>query len=271
MDTTVSELNYDLVQEGTPARWMLFLPGIYGQGRNWNSVARRVVRERPEWGAAMVDLRMHGESQGFAPPHTIAAAANDLAALTDRIGTAPEVVVGHSFGGKVALAYLGQHPDELRQVWVLDSTPEAREPEGSAWAMLQILRSMPDVFPARADLVAALERGGVATPIAQWMATNLVHAPDGYRWRFDLDAIEELLRDFFAVDLWSVVESPPGNAEVHLVRATESSILSGDTLTRAERATEGGRTFLHVVEGGHWLNADNPDAVIALLTDRLPR
>lgn len=266
----MSELNYDIVRENEPSSWMLFLPGIFGQGRNWNSVARRVVRQRPEWGAAMVDLRMHGGSLGFPPPHTIAAAANDLTALAAPLEATPAVVVGHSFGGKVALEYLRQHPDGLRQVWVIDSTPEAREPGGSAWAMLRILRSLPDVFPSRDDLIAALERSGVATPIAHWMATNVVHRPDGYRWRFDLNAMEDLLRDFFATDLWKVVDEPPVGVQLHVVKASDSSILTAETLERIERASSGGRVFLHEVDGGHWLNADNPDAVVELLARHLP-
>ena len=264
-----NDLNYDVVDEGEPQHWALMLHGIYGQGRNWASVARRLARARPEWGVALVDLRMHGASQGFAPPHTIEAAAADLDTVATGLGAAPAAVIGHSFGGKVALARAAQAPDGLRQVWLIDSTPEARPPSGSAWEMLQVVRSLPDVFPTRNDLVAALERGGVATPVAQWMATNLESTPEGYRWRFDLDAIEALLHSFFEADLWSVVEQPPGDIEIHLVKATESSVLSGQALERAQAAASNGRTFLHELAGGHWLNADNPDGVVALLAEGL--
>jgi len=59
----------------SPDRWFAVLHGIFGSGRNWASVARRVVRARPEWGAVLVDLREHGESVGFEPPHTLDRAA----------------------------------------------------------------------------------------------------------------------------------------------------------------------------------------------------
>lgn len=250
-----------------PGRWLFLLHGIYGMGRNWGSIARRVVASRPDWGAVLVDLREHGGSKGFEPPHTLVAAARDVHELTRSLGVRADAILGHSFGGKVALEYLRQHPDRLRQLWVIDSTPAPREPGGSAWAMLRILRSLPDVFASRSDVVAALERSGVATPIASWMATNLAHRPDGYRWRFDLDAMEELLRDFFATDLWDVVDDPPGRTEIHVVKASESSILTPDSLERIRNAAPG-RVFLHEVQGGHWLNADNPDAVVALLAER---
>src|SRR5512142_1296285 len=65
--------------ETTPARWLYVLHGIFGAGRNWASIMRRLVRERPEWGAVLVDLREHGRSGGFPPPHTVATAAGDVA------------------------------------------------------------------------------------------------------------------------------------------------------------------------------------------------
>ncbi|MDE2973409.1 MAG: hypothetical protein OXU64_01630 [Gemmatimonadota bacterium] len=35
-------------------------------------------------------------------------------------------------------------------------------------------------------------------------------------------------------------------------------------------AGSGGRVFLPEAEGGHWLNAENPDAVVGLLARTLP-
>src|SRR5690606_1532785 len=48
--------------DSAPERLMLVLHGIFGAGRNWATVARRILAERPEWGAVLVDLRQHGSS-----------------------------------------------------------------------------------------------------------------------------------------------------------------------------------------------------------------
>jgi esterase len=157
---------------------------------------------------------------------------------------------------------------------VMDSTPEAREPGGSAWSMLNIVRSLPDRFPGRQALVDALVAHGMQQPVAQWMATNLEAGDDGtYRWRFDLDALEALLHSFFETDAWDVVESPREGLQVHLLKAEESSVLEGAALARAEAAAAGGaggRTVVHRVAGGHWVNAENPGAVQDLLIRLLP-
>ena len=52
-----------------------------------------------------MDLR--NQVEGLNPPHDLANAAKDLAHLVESQGWAwPDVVIGHSLGGKVALQYV---------------------------------------------------------------------------------------------------------------------------------------------------------------------
>jgi pimeloyl-ACP methyl ester carboxylesterase len=230
---------------------------------------RRVIRERPEWGAVLVDLREHGGSIGFEPPHTLEATAGDLAALVRSLGVRSDAVLGHSFGGKVALMYGTLAAGSVDELWIIDSTPEAGPPSGSAMGMLRVVRGHPGPFSSRDELVEALMGEGVATGIAQWMATNLELREGEYLWRLDFDLLEELLLDFFRTDLWEIVEAQTG-PRIHFVRAETNSVLSEESVARIEAAgRENGRVLLHRVEGGHWLNADNPDALVQLLTERL--
>lgn len=241
---------------------LLVLHGIFGQGRNWASVAQVLVQLRPDWEVALVDLRMHGRSQeGFDPPHTLAACADDVVALARSLGGAT-AILGHSFGGKVALACLAR--ETLRQAWIVDSDAAARPPAGESWQMLALLRSLPGEWETRERFVGALMESGLAPAVAGWMATSLVREGVRFRLCFDLDAIEALLRDYFATDLESALVS--GRTDVRVIRATGSPLLD-DALPRLQAAG----VRVHSVSGGHWLNAENASGVAQLLAAELPR
>jgi esterase len=252
----------------------VLLHGIYGRGRNWAAIARGLTARRPEWASALVDLRLHGASPAFDPPHTLAACADDVRHLiAGAAWPAPAgVVIGHSFGGKVALSLLADGPaPPLSQVWIVDSTPAAGEPAGTAWRMLAVARSLPPRVATRAEAIDGLMAEGIGAEVAAWMASNLRRDGDGLAWALDWDAMEALLRDFFARDLWRVVEAPPPGVALHFIKATQSSRLSEDACVRLEAAGRAtGRVHLHRVDGGHWVHADNPAVVTALLADALP-
>lgn len=266
-----------------PTRRLLVLHGIYGAGRNWGSVARRLVRARPEWGVVLVDLRSHGRSPRLSP-HTVEACARDLLGLEENLGRRADAVLGHSFGGKVALVYAAMRSgtagargagraaagragaQPLRQLWVVDSSPGAGQAGGSAWRMLGALRRHPGPFGSRAEAVDAVESEGFSTLVARWMATNAVPTDNGLEWRLDPDEMEAYLRDYFRTDAWGVVVKPPPGTDVHLVRALGSRVLDAVAVVRIREANAAtGRVFLHEVEGGHWVNTENPDALHGLL------
>lgn len=255
----------------TPGRWLYILHGIYGSGRNWGSVARRLVDARPEWGVVLVDLRLHGGSaEGFAPPHTVEACARDVAELEAALGAPARALVGHSFGGKVALLRAADPAEHLSQVWVVDSTLRTGEPAGTPWEVIGIVRSLPDHFASRDELADAMVRHGYARGVGQWLAMNLERGEGGFRWRLDWDGVEALLRDYFDTDVWPVIEAPPEETTLHFVKADASDAIDADTAERLRAAdARTGRVKLHTVEGGHWINVDNPDAVLGLLAETL--
>jgi pimeloyl-ACP methyl ester carboxylesterase len=197
-----------------------------------------------------------------------AADVERLAGADGPLAAAPPIrsVVGHSFGGKVALALAAGLSGTLDHVWVIDSTPETRDPDGTAWKMLALVRSLPPRFASRADAVASLVAAGLSIAVANWMATNLRHTDAGFVWTLDFDAMEALLRDFFATDLWAIVEAPPAGLHVHVVKGTRSGTISPGAVGRLDAAARAtGRVHLHHMEGGHWLHTENPGALIALI------
>lgn len=254
----------------TPTRWAWLLHGILGSGQNLRTVARRLAQAAPEWGFVLPDLRNHGESHGAPPPHTVAACADDLDALADAIGVRPRTAIGHSFGGKVALVWGARaeaRGDAVDRVWALDVPPGRPEMplalHSEVVLVVQALRTIPVPLARREDIVAILTNLGFSLGLAQWMTTNLRMGDDGFTWRFDLDGIEAMLRDYATVDAWPWLADPARRARVDVVRAARS-----DRWADAELARFSGPRDLHLhvlPDAGHWLHVDNPEGLLALL------
>ncbi len=263
---------------GEASGYLLFLHGILGTGANWRTLARRVIDARPGFGAVLVDLRMHGRSQHFAPPHTVAAAAADLVALEAVLPGKVRGVVGHSFGGKVALAYVEAKGGALDDAWIVDSTPgarpDARGSEATAF-IVGLLETLPRTFAERDAFGRALRENGVHEDMIAWLAMNVERDDErgGYRLRTDVAAIRALLEDYFLRDLWSVVEAPPGDVRVHVVVGGRSPVFDEADRQRAARAAEAhpGRVSFDVIEeAGHWVHVDAPGPLLELLSQGGP-
>ncbi|KAG0452205.1 hypothetical protein HPP92_026082 [Vanilla planifolia] len=92
------------------------LHGLLGSGRNWRTFSRKLASELQntsnsnEWRMVLLDLRNHGKStevKGLDPPHDMENSARDIANLVKSHGWKwPDVVIGHSMGGKVGLDFV---------------------------------------------------------------------------------------------------------------------------------------------------------------------
>lgn len=259
---------------------MLFLHGIFGSGANWRTFARRFVAARPQWGAVLVDLPQHGGSQGRPPPHTVAAAAADLLTLEAHLHTEVagevEAVVGHSFGGKVALAYAAAREAPLRRAWILDATPGPREDAHGSEIIPRVFRALEKVagtrvLATREEFLAGLVAEGIDPGLGPWLAMNVRPNPDGegYRLRLDLPSLKALLDDYFRLDLWPVVESPRPGLAIDLVLGGRSGVFDDADKARVRAAAQANPAVrVHVLpQAGHWVHVDDPDGLFRVLTD----
>ncbi len=271
-------LHHDLVTapDATPTRAIVFLHGILGSGANLRSHARRFVQARPEFLAALIDLRGHGSSLAAEGPDTVISAAHDVAQTALGWSVPVQAVVGHSFGGKVALAY-AREQREVAAVMTLDSAPGPRaDGRGSETTLevLTVLETLQQAWPGRDAFIAELERRGLGKMIGQWLAMNLELRPEGWMFRLSLPRIHALLEDYFQLDLWPVVEQAAHTRQgprLHLVIGEKSKVYSAEDRTRVRslEAESKGHVTVDLLNAGHWVHVEDPQGLSEVLLERL--
>ena len=124
--------------------------------------------------------------------------AQEIAAVLEAEAMAPALVVGHSFGGRMAMYAVASHPQLIRSLVLVDSG--IRRPGGEEERDLgpEVQRAArPKVYPSRE---AAISRFRLQPPqtcdngyIVNYIAHHSVEAEeDGWVWKFD----EELMMRF---------------------------------------------------------------------------
>ena len=89
---------------GSGSQTLVIVHGLLGQARNWRSLQKAFAGKLSDSRVIAVDLRNHGAS-----PHSVAMRMTDLAAdlsavLSEEGGGKKSFLLGHSLGGKAAMA-----------------------------------------------------------------------------------------------------------------------------------------------------------------------
>jgi pimeloyl-ACP methyl ester carboxylesterase len=260
-----------------------FMHGILGNKRNWRTPALSFQRANPDYKCIAIDLRGHGNSNAVQwQDNSVQNCAEDLAKFfTDddisiNHSSAPNILCGHSFGGKVALKFLegqllsgSQIPEHT---WILDSIPgpyrlhystssDHRSDIQSVFHVFDLLEHLPSVFESREHMIDLMVSTEVPKPVAQWLAMSIVKLPDqeGYGWGFRVPMMKELFLNFCALDMWGFLENYDGEGKIHFLRAGKNTTWTKDVLDRIESIRRKNANIeLHVMPHvGHWVHAED--------------
>ncbi|MBC6406081.1 MAG: alpha/beta fold hydrolase [Rhodospirillales bacterium] len=236
---------------------LVLLHGLFGSGRNWMRIARRLSAE---WRVMAVDLPNHGES-GWTRTTDYRAMAEAVAALLADEDLERVCLLGHSMGGKTAMTLALTQPQWLAGLVVADIAPVAYN-HGN----LALIRAMQSLdlgrIVKRSDADAALA-GAVPEPgLRSFLLQNLVLTAGRYRWQVNLDGLAasiEAIQGFPQTLLTHRFEGPTlflAGAASHYVRRQDEPLIR--------------QLFPHarlqvVAKAGHWLHAENPEGFLAAL------
>lgn len=243
--------------DGTP---VLALHGVTGHGRRWEVLSR----ELPGCRIHAVDLRGHGSSP-WEPPWDIEQHVDDVLATLDALGLDRVTVLGHSYGGAIAVHLATEAPDRVERLALLD--PALGLDPAQMLERAESTRadeSYPDRAAARADRI---ERWGTGVPerlVDAELDQHLVR--DGARWRYDYCPSA-------VITAWSEMARPalvPPGMPTLIVEALQADYVDDAWVKRCHEALGDDLTVVGI-DAGHMVFLERPDEVAAAVTALLAR
>jgi pimeloyl-ACP methyl ester carboxylesterase len=253
---------------------MLLIHGGRDHCRNWDWVAERF---RDRFHIIALDLRGHGDS-AWSPDfdYTMTSQVVDLAELIHQLDLAPLTMIGHSFGGAIALRYAGIYPEHFEKLVAIEGlglmpaemqTLAARPIEERMREWIERQRALKQRHPRRYaslhDAAARMQEANAhlnADQVRHLTLHGLRENADGtFSWKFD-----NHIRALYPIDItpeqrqtmWSRISCP-----TLLVYGSDSWASNPEVDGRAAHFPNA-----HVVtfEGaGHWVHHDRLDAFVA--------
>lgn len=134
------DLYYELFGEGEP---LLLIHGLGSSSRDWEM---QIDFFAQNYQVITIDVRGHGKSGKPPGPYSIPLFAEDTAKLLRALGVSPVHILGISLGGMIAFQLGISHPEMVKSLIIVNSTPEliprTLKERLQIWQRLLIVRVM---------------------------------------------------------------------------------------------------------------------------------
>ncbi|MEM1314464.1 MAG: alpha/beta fold hydrolase [Pseudomonadota bacterium] len=227
---------------------LIIAHGLFGSARNWGGLSKRFAGGGRR--VVAVDMRNHGDSFRD-PSQAYEDMAGDLAEVIAEEGGEADLL-GHSMGGKAAMALALTAPRGLRRLIVADIAPVAYAHSHSEHVAAMQAVDLSQVA-RRADADRALAEGVPDRALRAFLIQSLAVTPEGARWKLNLEALGDQMGSMIGwPDLKGAWQGPAlflsGGASDY-VSAASRPVIS---------ALFPGAVFEVIDGAGHWLHAEAP-------------
>lgn len=176
-------------QQGT-GETVILIHGLFGSADNLNNLGRHLASH---YHVVRVDVPNHGKS-----PHwqqmSYAKLSLAIKELMDYLQLGHCHLVGHSMGGKIAMATAQAYPDSISSVVAADISPVKYPPRHDA--VFSALHSTPlSELTSRNQALQHLIACGLDEGTAMFLIKNLHKGTQGFEWRMNLHGLQQAYAD----------------------------------------------------------------------------
>ncbi|AVF35424.1 esterase [Rahnella sikkimica] len=233
---------------GRDALPVLLIHGLFGTLDNLGVLARDLKQQHR---VLQVDLRNHGQS-GRSPEMSYAAMAQDLMETLDDVGFQKFIVIGHSMGGKAAMALTALIPDRIEKLIAIDIAPVDYHVRRHDEIFAAINAVTDAGIRDRASATECMHQHIKEDGVIQFLLKSFQQG----EWRFNVPV---LLSEYAKIVGWE--EVPAWDRPALFIRGGDSPYVQD--AYREDIGRQFPQAKAYVVAGaGHWVHAEKPDAVL---------
>jgi esterase len=172
---------------------IVFLHGLYGSSDNWLTISKWFSGH---YRVIMPDLRNHGNSP-HSESHCYKEMMDDLSELYQKLGIAKAHLVGHSMGGKLAMAFAADYPEYVKSLTVLDIAPRnyMLEPANSGHIenhdkVIEVISSLNiNGFSTRTEIDVYLKKVLHDVFLRNVILKNVIRHEGGFQWKLNVEVL----------------------------------------------------------------------------------
>jgi esterase len=244
------KLNYQITEHSNPAaKPIILLHGLFGKQDNLGLLKQALQTARP---VITVDLRNHGLSQW----HTVMnyqAMSDDIIHLLDKLNQPNVHLLGHSMGGKVAMAMALQAPERVASLIVADIAPVAYR-ESRHTNVFNALNAVANAQMTSRKEAEQLMADYLAEPAVRQFLLKSFSNEQPTHWQFNLQTIEQHYANIMD---WPFSAASHYSGPVLFIKGGASDYL------QTEHQAAIAQHFPHatakvIPDCGHWLHAEKP-------------
>lgn len=239
-------------KRGSPP--VIVLHGLFGSSTNWRSISRALS---DDYRVIAADMRNHGKSP-WSENMGYKEMAGDVALLIDRFKLNNPVIIGHSMGGKTAMALSQLGLSQIRKMIVADIAPIAYHHTHEDY-ITALQRVRLEGISSRTDVDRQLVEAIPEAGIRQFLLQNLSRGESGYAWQINLQAIHENLKDLLDYQI-----DQPSNTETLFIAGGNSSYILPESELTIKTLFPYSK-IQKIKNAGHWLHAEQPQRFMELV------
>lgn len=238
---------------------VVFCHGLFGQGKNWTTVAKQLASDHR---VLLVDMPHHGRS-AWSDHFDYLETADQVAGLLSPDD--PVTLVGHSMGGKAAMLVALRHPELVDRLCVVDVSPVDYQHTSEFAGYIEAMRALHlDALDRRADADAALADAVPNPVVRSFLLQNLRRDGEGWAWQPNLQVLG---RDLARIGGWpsdGLAGTAPYGGPVLWMAGQRSEYVHDDYVAAMDRWFPRNRRVT-VKGAGHWVHSEQPEVFLEVL------